>query len=114
MLFRSLGAPPPRYGHVPLLRDGEGKRLSKRVASEGLHALRARGLDAPRVIGLLATSVGLVPVGAQLSAGELLEETRRSPGLLDKALGRREGGDEASGSFRIPPPPGQGERRQSV
>lgn len=113
-ICQALGAAPPRYGHVPLLRDGEGKRLSKRVASEGLHALRARGLDAPRVIGLLAASVGLVPDGTRLSAGELLKETRSSPGLLDEALGKREGGDEALGSFRIPPLPGHGEGRQSV
>lgn len=81
---QALGFPPPRYGHVPLLRDGEGKRLSKRVASEGLAALRAQGLDAPAVIGRLAASAGLVCPGSRLSVGELLAEVSARPSLMDR------------------------------
>lgn len=100
---QALGVPPPRYSHVPLLRDGEGKRLSKRVASEGLAALRSRGLDGAAVIGLLAASATLVPKDARLSAEELLGEVRRHPEALERVA--RGGGTtgEALGSFRFPP-----------
>ena len=69
-----LGHAPPRYGHVPLWHDQQGQRLSKRQGSEGLSGLRARGLDAPGVIGLLAASAGLVPQGSRLSGNELLQK----------------------------------------
>lgn len=108
-ICQALGIPPPRYGHVPLLCDGEGNRLSKRVASEGLAALRARGLDAAGVIGLLAASGGLVPPGSRLSADELLAEARRHPDGPDPGLRW----DEGSGGLRnlsdSPAAPGQGQ-----
>jgi glutamyl-tRNA synthetase len=73
-VMTALGFAPPRYGHVPLWCDEAGRRLSKRSAGEGLEGLRARGLDAPGVIGALAASAGLVAAGARLSAAELCEE----------------------------------------
>ena len=79
-----LGALPPRYGHVPLWRDAEGRRLSKREGAEGLDGYRQRGLDAAAVVGELAASAALVPPGSRLSAAELLQEL--SPGRLDQAL----------------------------
>lgn len=72
-VMAALGVDAPRYRHVPLWRDGAGRRLSKREASEGLPGLRRAGLDAAAVIGQLAASVGLVPVGSRLSAAELLQ-----------------------------------------
>jgi len=69
-----LGHSPPRYGHVPLWHDLQGHRLSKREGSAGLAGLRAQGMDAPGVIGLLAASAGLVPEGSRLSSDELLQE----------------------------------------
>ncbi|MFM7647468.1 MAG: tRNA glutamyl-Q(34) synthetase GluQRS [Cyanobium sp.] len=73
-LMGLLGAGPPGYGHVPLWRDGQGQRLSKREGAEGLAGMRRRGLDAPAVIGELAASAGLVPAGSRLSTAELLQE----------------------------------------
>ena len=73
-----LGHAPPRYGHVPLWHDKQGQRLSKREGSAGLSGLRAQGLDAPGVIGLLAASAGLVPEGSRLSSNELLQEVDAS------------------------------------
>ena len=73
-----LGHAPPRYGHVPLWHDKQGQRLSKREGSAGLAGLRAQGLDAPGVIGLLAASAGLVPEGSRLSSNELLQEVDAS------------------------------------
>lgn len=92
---QALGFAPPIYGHVPLLCDDEGKRLSKRVASEGLAALRAQGLDAAAVIGRLAASVGLVPQGVSVSSLELLAEVRARPALFERA-------GESLQSFRFP------------
>jgi glutamyl-tRNA synthetase len=88
-ICQALGVSPPRYGHVPVMGDGNGQRLSKRVASEGLAALRERGLDGPGVIGLLAASVALVPAGSRLSAWELLSEIRRHPDAMETALARK-------------------------
>jgi glutamyl-tRNA synthetase len=73
-VMTQLGAGPPRYGHVPLWRDGLGHRLCKRDGSDGVAGFRSRGLMAAAVIGELAASAGLVPQGSQLSAQELLGE----------------------------------------
>ncbi len=73
-VMAALGASPPRYAHAPLWRDGAGRRLSKREGAEGLAGYRSRGLDAPAVIGELAASLALVPLGSRLSARELLQE----------------------------------------
>jgi glutamyl/glutaminyl-tRNA synthetase len=43
LLYRALGAEPPRFFHCPLLRDGQGRRLAKRDAALSLRALRAAG-----------------------------------------------------------------------
>jgi glutamyl-tRNA synthetase len=72
-VMAALGADPPSYAHVPLWRDDQGERLSKREGAEGLAGLRRRGLDAAGVIGALAASLDLVPPGSRLSARELAE-----------------------------------------
>ncbi len=41
-LITLLGAPPPRYGHLPLWLDDSGRRLSKREGAEGLDRWRQR------------------------------------------------------------------------
>lgn len=71
-----LGCEPPRYGHVPVLCDAGGQRLSKRDGSDGLAALRQRGLDAAAVVGELAAGLDLVPPGSRLTAAELLQHLR--------------------------------------
>jgi glutamyl-tRNA synthetase len=79
-----LGGEPPGYGHVPLWRDAQGQRLSKREGAVGLAGMRQRGLDAAAVIGELAASAGLVRAGSRLSAAELLQEL--NPGLFAERL----------------------------
>ena len=69
-----LGASPPRYGHVPLWRDGSGHRLCKREGSDGLAGYRRKGFTAAAVIGAMAASAGLVPQGSALGAQDLLAE----------------------------------------
>jgi glutamyl-tRNA synthetase len=81
-----LGASPPRYGHLPLWRDGTGQRLSKREGAEGIAGYREQGLDAAAVVGQLAASTGLVPSHSRLSAEELAQELTLE--RLDAALKR--------------------------
>ena len=73
-VYRALQQQPPRFHHGPLRCDAEGRKLSKREASSGLMALRELGLDAPAVVGLLASGLGYGPPGARLSVMELLED----------------------------------------
>lgn len=71
LLHELLGAPPPRFTHVPMLVDDDGEalrlerpnvhapRLSKRRAGAGRIAdLRAAGLTAGHVLGALARAYG--------------------------------------------------------
>lgn len=95
VLKRLLGVSPPRYGHLPLWRDGRGQRLSNREGAAGLGGWRRQGLDSAAVIGLLAASADLVPAGSRLSARELLEEL--TPGRFE-ALMRAAVFTKASGS----------------
>lgn len=73
-LFEALGAPVPRFAHVPLLLGPDGKRLAKREGAKPVAALRDAGIAAERVIGALAASVGLVPPGTRVRAAELVRD----------------------------------------
>lgn len=88
-VMAALGADPPSYAHVPLWRDGQGRRLSKREGAQGLAGMRSQGLDAPGVIGALAASLDLVPPASRLSARELVEELRADD--LERCLHRGRG-----------------------
>ncbi len=72
-VFDALGSPPPRFRHVPLIRDLAGRKLSKREASAGLDPLRQAGLDSAVVIGRLAAGLNLVEPETRISANELLQ-----------------------------------------
>jgi glutamyl-tRNA synthetase len=61
LLLRLLGAPIPRYAHIPLLRDASGQRLEKRHQGLKVSALRRAGLFPETVIGRLAYLAGLRP-----------------------------------------------------
>ena len=88
-VIRTFDRQPPTYGHVPLWRDGEGRRLCKREGAQGLEGYRQAGLDAPGVIGVLAASLALVPAGSRLSARELLQSLDRQ--ALEACLQQRDG-----------------------
>jgi glutamyl-tRNA synthetase len=60
LLFEALGAVPPRFGHVSLVRTPEGPKLSKRDGSLALGELRGRGVSAEQLVGHLAHSLGLL------------------------------------------------------
>jgi len=43
LVFRALGAEPPRYAHLPLLHGPDGRKLSKRHGAASVQELRAAG-----------------------------------------------------------------------
>ena len=71
-LYNLLGLPAPAFGHVPLLVNAEGRRLSKRDAALSMGAMRAAGATPREIIGRLGALAGLVPPGTQCTAAELL------------------------------------------
>ena len=58
VLFRTLGRPVPRFGHVPLVVGPDGRRLAKRDGSIKLATLRESGVDPRRLVGAIARSCG--------------------------------------------------------
>ena len=52
-MFSAMGAAPPRFGHEALLTGAEGK-LSKRLGSLGVDALREAGIEPMAITALLA------------------------------------------------------------
>lgn len=71
-LHRQLGSTPPRFGHVPLLIDAAGHRLSKRQASLALAALRAAGVQPHELVGWLAYWAELLPAPEPVQPFELV------------------------------------------
>ncbi len=59
-LIAALGGRAPVYRHVPLVLDEDGRRLAKRGSATQIAEMRAAGVAAERVIGLLARGAGLV------------------------------------------------------
>jgi glutamyl-tRNA synthetase len=58
VLYRALGLTPPTFAHVPLVVGPDGRRLAKRHGDTRLCALRAAGVSAEALLGLLAWSCG--------------------------------------------------------
>ncbi len=74
LLFEALQFPLPAFIHVPLVLDTHGKRLAKRLRSEGLGPLRSTGMTAEQVVSQLATSCGLNEPGTILSSTTLVKK----------------------------------------
>lgn len=70
-LAQRLGLPVPTYAHVPLALNRDGRRLAKRDGAVTLADLAPLGWTPPRVLGLLATSLGLAAPGDQVSVLDL-------------------------------------------
>ena len=58
-LLRELGYPVPRYIHIPLLMDADGRRLAKRDRDLDLTAL-SRRFTPEELLGMLAFSAGIL------------------------------------------------------
>jgi glutamyl-tRNA synthetase len=72
LIYRALGVQPPQFGHVPLVVGEDGRRLAKRHGDTRLATLRANGVTAETLIGLLAWSCGWQERIEPLSARELM------------------------------------------
>ena len=72
LLYRALGYAPPRFAHVPLVVGPDGRRLAKRHGDTRLARLRASGVTAEALVGLLAWSCGWQEHVEPMSARELL------------------------------------------
>jgi glutamyl-tRNA synthetase len=68
----------PRWWHLPIVHDADGRRLAKRDGDDGLLALRTSGVTAERVIGLLLHVSRLVDRRVPMSAADAV-------GLIDRA-----------------------------
>jgi glutamyl-tRNA synthetase len=89
LLQRALELPHPRWAHVPLVVDEQGRRLAKRAGDLGLAELRARGVDPRRIVAWAARSAGF-SLGERATARELVPEfswarVRRRPVVLSAA-----------------------------
>ncbi len=58
LIYRALGAPPPDWCHLPLVRDAEGRRLAKRHQALSVRELRERGHTPQEVLAMAEEGVG--------------------------------------------------------
>ena len=70
-LQRALGYEQPRYAHIPLLRDAQGRRLAKRDKDLDLSALSKR-FSPEQILGALAFACGLLEEMRPASLEELV------------------------------------------
>jgi glutamyl-tRNA synthetase len=71
LLYGLLDAPPPAYGHVPLVVGPDGKRLAKRHGDARISTFRERGVSPERIVGTLARWSGLIDK-EECSLGDLV------------------------------------------
>lgn len=71
-LYELLGFTPPRFCHIPLLTDADGRRLAKRDGDLELAVLRQKYSAPEPIIGLLAYMAGQLNKPEPISAKELL------------------------------------------
>jgi glutamyl-tRNA synthetase len=87
-MFGALGSEPPSFAHEALLTGAEGK-LSKRLGSLGLDALREAGIEPQALVALLARLGTSDPVDPALDAATLaasfdLSRFGRAPARFDE------------------------------
>jgi glutamyl-tRNA synthetase len=87
-LGQLLGLPQPTYAHVPLALGVGGRRLAKRDGAVTLADLAAHGWTPPRVLALIASSLGLAGPGDGVTPEDLLERfdptaLPRTPWVVD-------------------------------
>jgi len=89
LVLDALGLRTPRYGHVPLLVDSSGQRLSKRGGALAVATLRDHGIRAESIVGWLARSAGLGD-GQPCHPGDLLPRfdwarVPRTPSIVEES-----------------------------
>jgi glutamyl-tRNA synthetase len=86
-VLAALDRPPPRFAHLPLIGDAEGRGFSKRLGALSLRSLREQGIE-PRAIVLTLAALGTAEAAdpgrteAELTAGFSLEAYGRAPPRL--------------------------------
>lgn len=75
-LYRLLGFQPPRYTHLPLICNTEGRRLSKRDPETDMEHLRRR-FRPEEIIGHLAHLANLIPEYQPVAPSDLIPLFRR-------------------------------------
>ncbi len=95
-LYKALELGAPAFAHVPLVVGPDGRRLAKRHGDTRLAALRAAGVTAESLLGLLAWSCGWIDRIEPVTARELLPSFRletipREPFVLTPGLLRKVG-----------------------
>lgn len=70
-LYRLLGFTPPKFIHIPLLCDFDGRRLSKRDQDLDLAILRQR-FAPEQIVGALAFAAGLTEQPSPIAARDLI------------------------------------------
>lgn len=73
-LYQALSYAVPRFLHMPLVLGADGARLSKRHQATAIADYREAGWSAPKVIGLLAHSLGLRDDARPVSASALIDD----------------------------------------
>ena len=91
LLYEALGLRPPQFIHVPLVAGPDGRRLAKRHGDTRLSALRAAGVRAESLLGLLAWSCRWIEAIRPVTARELLplfqmEVVPQGPLVLTESL----------------------------
>ena len=82
-LVDALEQPALTYKHAPLFCDSEGRKLAKRDGQNGIAGLKEQGMSSSEVIGFLASSLGLVGKGMELTAEDLLVDLKRQRNSLE-------------------------------
>ena len=91
LLYSALEWEPPSFIHVPLVVGPDGRRLAKRHGDRRLVTLRAAGVRAESLVGLLAWSCGWIERIEPITARELvplfrLEAIPKKPLVVEPAL----------------------------
>ena len=90
LVFRALGAEPPRYAHLPLLHGPDGRKLSKRHGAASVQELRAAGYLPEAVDNYIALlGAGFAADEEYFSMDELaqrfrLERVSKNPAVFDE------------------------------
>jgi glutamyl-tRNA synthetase len=90
LVFEALGAPAPRYAHLPLLHGPDGRKLSKRHGAASVQELRAAGYLPEAVRNYIALlGAGFDPEREYFDTEELarrlrLERISKSPAVFDE------------------------------
>ncbi len=99
LVFEALGAPAPRYAHLPLLHGPDGRKLSKRHGAASVQELRGAGYLPEAVDNYIALlGAGFSADEEHFSLQELaerfqLERVSKSPAVFDEQKLRHMNGE---------------------